>query len=102
MRWLLFFSRVAFICNLFFVVAFTLQMSNWIKNHDLAELVIIIGYALAFLCNPFVNLSYLFVRIFRKTGLKPIPQWLITSNILFLLIQLLYFFYLNDTQHPQG
>lgn len=98
-RWLLFLSRVAFICNFFFLLAFSLQLSHWIRNEDLTAMIIIIGYVLGFIVNPLVNLFYLLLFILRKKFWLFIPSWLMTANVLFLAIQILYILYLNDTQH---
>jgi hypothetical protein len=99
MRRLLFFSRLAFICNIFFVICFTIQLSNWIRNEQLESSIVILGYILGIPLNLGVNLSYLIAVLFRKNPGKTIPAWLIAANILFLVIQALYIFYLNDTKH---
>ncbi len=98
-NWLLFFSRVAFICNICFLIGFSIQMTDWIKNKDLTEMIALIGYVMGFIINPLLNLSYLILFIVSKKRLKIVPAWLLTANILFLVIQILYILYLNDTQH---
>ena len=99
MRWLLFLSRVAFICNICFLVAFSIQLTRWISDEQLTSTIVLIGYVMGFILNPFVNISYLFTAIVSRSKLKNIPAWLITANIFFLVIQVLYIFYLNDTKH---
>ena len=96
---LLFFSRVAFLCNICFLIGFSVQMTNWIKNEDITSMIAMIGYVMGFIINPVLVLSYLVVLIFSRKRLKAIPSWLITANILFLVIQILYILYLNDTRH---
>ena len=98
-RWLLFLSRVAFLCNICFLIAFSIQMTDWIKNPDITSMIALVGYLMGFLVNPFVNLSYLVMLIVARRKLKVVPSWLLTANILFLVIQILYIFYLNDTRH---
>ncbi len=98
-KWLLFFSRVAFICNVCFLIAFSIQMTNWIKNEDITSTIALIGYVMGFIINPVLVICYLTFFIFSKKRLKTIPSWLLTANILFLVIQLLYILYLNDTRH---
>jgi hypothetical protein len=98
MRWLLFLSRVAFICNLFFLLAFSLQLSHWIHDDSLVSTILIIGYVLAFLFNPIVNLSYLFTALFARKKLTIIPSWLIVANVMFLVVDCFYFLYLNNTK----
>ena len=96
---LLFFSRVAFICNLCFVVAFSVQLTDWIKNEDISSMVALIGYVMGFIINPLLILSYFLLLIFSRKRLKTVPSWLLTANILFLVIQILYILYLNDKRH---
>jgi uncharacterized BrkB/YihY/UPF0761 family membrane protein len=100
MRWLLKLSRLAFICNICFVLAFTLQISNWIKDQDLSGTILIIGYFMVVLFNPLVNICYLVLFLIRKKFWTTVPPWLITANILFLVMQLFFILYLNDQQHP--
>ncbi len=99
MRWLLVLSRIAFICNICFLIAFSLQLTKWISNEQITSTIVLIGYVMGFLLNPFVNLAYAVTAILPGKKLSIIPAWLITANILFLVIQLLYIFYLNDTGH---
>ena len=99
MRWLLFISRLAFICNVCFLIAFSLQLTNWIRDEQLTSTIILIGYVMGFLLNPVLNVIYLAVFSLSRSRLAIVPTWLITANILFLVIQILYLFYLNDTQH---
>jgi hypothetical protein len=98
--WLLFFSRVAFICNICFLIAFSIQMTDWIKNQDITSMIALIGYLMGFIINPFLVLSYLLLFLVSRKKLKLVPSWLLTANILFLVIQILYILYLNDTRHP--
>ena len=101
-KWLLFLSRVAFICNIFFLLAFSIQMTNWIRNDDITSMIALIGYIMGFILNPLLNLTYLIMFLTARKKLKIVPSWLITANILFFVIQILYILYLNDTQHSQG
>ncbi|HEY0057707.1 MAG TPA: hypothetical protein VGB56_01145 [Flavisolibacter sp.] len=101
MRWTLFLSRVAFICNVFFLIAFSLQVSNWINNLDIISIVLLAGYVLALLFNPLVNLCYFVLALLRRRFWDVVPHWLITANIFFLLMQVFYILYLNDTGNNQ-
>lgn len=96
---LLFWSRVAFICNIFFLLAFSIQLTDWIKNQDISSTIALIGYVMGFIINPFVNIAYLVIFIVSRKKLRVVPSWLLTANILFLVMQILYIFYLNDTKH---
>jgi hypothetical protein len=97
MRWLLVLSRIAFICNICFLIAFSLQLTNWISNEQLTSTLVLIGYVMGFLLNPFVNIAYGVTALLSRKKLSAIPAWLITANIFFLVIQLLYILYLNET-----
>jgi hypothetical protein len=96
MRWLLKLSRLAFICNLFFLLAFSLQLSNWIKNEQITSTIVLIGYVMGFVLNPVANFSYLVFGIFSRKSLKIVPSWLIVANVLFLVIDAFYILYINS------
>ena len=98
-KWLLFFSRVAFICNVCFLIAFSIQMTNWIRNEDLTSMIALIGYVMGFIINPLLVICYILFLVISTQRLKSVPSWLLTANILFLVIQVLYILYLNDTRH---
>lgn len=99
MRWLLFLSRLAFICNVCFLLAFSLKLTKWIADQDLSATIIVIGFVMVVLFNPLVNLCYLVLALVRRKALSMVPAWLITANIFFLLLQFFYILYLNDTSH---
>lgn len=101
MRWLLFLSRVSFLCGLFMLLAFLLLFTSWNENEGLASAVIMAGYGLAILILPLTGFIYLLLAV---TGRKPaqfIPRWLILSNILMLFIFLIFTFYFNDPYYYQ-
>ena len=75
-------------------------MTDWIKNQDITSMIALIGYLMGFIINPFLVLSYLLLFLVSRKKLKLVPSWLLTANILFLVIQILYILYLNDTRHP--
>ncbi len=96
MRRLLFLSRLAFICNIFFLLAVSLQLSNWIHNQQLVSTIVIIGYVMGFILNPILLLCYLIQVLLRKKFWQHIPPWLIIANILLTIILVLYIiFFLN-------
>ena len=92
MRRVLFFSRVAFLCNICFLLAFSIQLTNWVKNEELKATIIMVGYVMGFIVNPLIVLTYLVIFVSARKKLKLIPSWLLTANILFLVIQILYIF----------
>ncbi len=99
MRWLSFLSRLALLCNIFFLLAVSLQFSNWLHNQDITSTIAIIGVFMVILFNPLVNICYAVLFLFRKKFWTIVPSWIITANILFLIMQIFYILYLNDTKH---
>jgi hypothetical protein len=95
MRWLLSLSKLAFICNVAFLIAFTFRFGNWAKFQEIVSTAIIIGWVLVFLFNPLVNLCYLILFLTRRRSLAIVPVWLITSNIFFLIIEMIFIAFLN-------
>ena len=95
MRWLLFLSRLAFICNTFFLVALSLQFGRWFQNEDVESLVIIIGFFMSGILNPAAVLCYILLFFLNRNKLAVVPLWLRVANALFLLLQVFYIFHLN-------
>jgi hypothetical protein len=95
MRWLLFLSRLAFICNCFFLLAVSLQLGKWFQNQDAEATTIIIGYFMSALLNPAAILCYLILFFSNKTKLLIVPKWIILLNCIFLLLQIFYLLHLN-------
>jgi len=95
MRWLLFLSKLAFICNLAFLVSFVFRVTNWLSNHDIKAYIIIIGWVLSILFNPAVVAIYLLLFWIKRKRLAIVPVWLIVMNILFLFLQLIFLLSMN-------
>jgi hypothetical protein len=91
MRWLLFISRLALLCNLCFAVCIGIRYTHdFIGNENVNNYIIILGWYASFIINFFVNI-FSAVTLFRKkkTG---VPVWLSVVNLLFFIIQIFYFF----------
>ncbi len=101
MRWLLFLSRLAFICGLFFILSFTLLIKNWLNSPELESTIITIGYVMGMIVLPVTVLCYLGVFIGKKKLGEYVPLWLIVANVLFLLFLVYFIFYLNDPYYHQ-
>lgn len=101
MRWLLFLSRLAFICGICFLLAFSLLIKEWTKDQDLASTLITIGFFLGILVVPATLICYLIVLARRKSLTGFVPLWLVVSNIIFLVILLVYIISINAQQYPQ-
>ncbi|MBZ4191090.1 hypothetical protein [Niabella beijingensis] len=101
MRWLIFLSRVAFICGIMVILAFTLLFVEWNKGETVSSTIITSGYALGLVFIPLINLIYLVCWI---TGKKPgsvVPRWLLLFNIACLFLIFAYIFYINDPYYHQ-
>lgn len=101
MRWLLFLSRLAFICGICFLLAFSLLIRQWTKDQDLAATLITIGFFLGILIVPATLVCYLIVLMRKKSLTSFVPLWLVVSNILFLIVLLVYIISINAQHYPQ-
>jgi len=101
MRWLLFLSRLAFICGLFFLLSVSLLVKEWLSDENLKSTIIIIGYFMGMVLFPAVNLCYLGVFIIKRKLREYVPLWLIIANVVFLLVLIYFIFYLNDPYYHQ-
>lgn len=102
MRWLLFLSRLAFICGLFFLLSVSLLIRNWTNDEAISSTIIIIGYFIGLIIVPVVNICYLAVLVVKRKLGAYVPLWLVTANVFFLLILIFYIFYFNDPYYHQG
>lgn len=101
MRWLIFLSRVAFLCGLFMLVALFLQFTSWNENDGLGSTIIMAGYGLAMIILPLTGFTYLLLTVTGRKPAQRVPRWLIVSNILMLFIFLIFTFYFNDPYYNQ-
>ena len=93
MKYLLYASRLAFICNLFFIVCFIIQRTHdFINQPDLTAIVIILGWMVAHFLNMAVNFWYAGVLV-SKSSFR-LPLWLAFTNLFLVLIQLYIYFIL--------
>lgn len=95
MRWLLFLSKLAFVCNLAFLVSFLFRVTNWLEYQDMKAYIIIIGWVLGIIFNPLVVLCYLLFFLFKRKSLAVVPAWLMVVNTLFLFLQLVFLLVIN-------
>lgn len=98
MRVYLFFCRLAFIFNLFFLIAIIMQWAKMDQTMPAVFAVMLVAYILAvFLINPLVNLIGLLLLLAKKHPQQTVPRWLLWTNFIFFLLQLCYIFLLNDS-----
>ena len=101
MRWLLFFSRLAFICGVCFLISLGMATLNRTNDEPISSTVLIIGYVMGLIVVPITDICYLIVILMGKKLTKSVPLWLVLSNVLFLFILLFYILYLNDPYYHQ-
>ncbi|MBY0479736.1 MAG: hypothetical protein K2Q21_00165 [Chitinophagaceae bacterium] len=93
MRKLLFLNRLAFICNLLFLVCLVFQRTqDTIASQDLKGLIIILGWFVSPILNLAANIWYLILLVNKRT--IQIAGWLVVTNLIFLLFQIFYHFIL--------
>jgi hypothetical protein len=102
MRWLLFLSRLAFICGFFFLLSLSQLIWGWMQDGTILSTIITIGVFMGSLIVPATCICYLFVLILRKKMRSIVPWWLIAVNIFFLLLLIFFIFYWNDPYYNQG
>ena len=77
-----------------------LHFRNFISDQVTISTILILGYFLAvFIFNPLVNICYLFNLIKKPKKDQTVPLWLRIANFIFLLLQIQYILFLNDTLH---
>jgi hypothetical protein len=78
-----------------------LLIRSWTPDETISSTIIIIGYFIGLVIVPLVNLCYLIVFIIKRKLSVYVPVWLVTANIFFLVILILYIFYFNDPYYHQ-
>jgi hypothetical protein len=100
MRWLLFLSRLAFICGFCILLHISfLFFGDWIKEENIIRTILVIGYGIGFVVIPVTVVSYIVVLIIKKR--VPVPYWLIVANIIF-LVAILFFIILNNQGNAEN
>lgn len=84
---LLFFSRVALLCNLCFLITFLLRYAPELKSGFFVSTIVVMGLVLGIVINSLVNLLYVLAILAGKPIFRFVPLWLIITNILFFLFQ---------------
>jgi hypothetical protein len=96
MSWLLFLSRLSFICGFFLLLSISLRITDWVQEDSLASTIIIIGYFMGLVVIPVTSLCYLMMAFSKKMRNKLPSGWLVISNIIFLGVLIYYIIYLNE------
>lgn len=91
MRLLRLLSRVAFICNICYLLASLVQYLPNPPEGNVLSTIIVLGWLLSILVNIVVNAWLLVVWAFKRGPLQ-IPRWLWIVNLIFLIVQLIILF----------
>ena len=100
MKWLLFLSRVAFICGFCFLLSISLLFKEWTKDQDIAATIITIGFFMGMIFVPLTLICYLIVVIRGKKLTTIVPSWLVVFNIVWLFVYLCYLILFNGHHNP--
>ena len=86
---LLFFTRVAFLCNCCFALALMIHYIPFISNGIIPSTLIIAGNVLAIVVNILIHMLYIILLTADRRLSSYIPLWLLFTNFLFLIVQLI-------------
>lgn len=82
-------SRVAFICNICFLLASFVQWLPHPPEGIVISYVILLGYLLSGLVNVVVNVWALVLLIGRRLRTAAVPVWLLITNFIFFILLLI-------------
>ena len=91
MQPLLFFSRVAFICNICFLLTISFQFLPTVPDSHFYSTVIVLGFVVAVVINILLNCFIIVLLLWRKPVWPVIPKWLVIFNLICLIPQLIFF-----------
>jgi hypothetical protein len=80
---------VAFLCNICFLLAWLLQYLPVSPHGHIASTIVVLGTGLAVIVNILVNFFVIISLLPKKSNWLLFPRWLIISNFLFLLLQII-------------
>jgi hypothetical protein len=96
MRWLAFLSRLAFFCDVFFLLTLLVQWLRWSPNEQIEVTLIFVWYYMAVLLNPIAVVCFIILFFVNRAKLRVVPKWLMIANAVFLIFQVFYILHLND------
>lgn len=87
MRPLLFATRMAFICNMLFILCLIIQRTyDFLPHKDLSSMVVLLGWMVAPIQNLIANIWYGLVLVSKST--IRLPKWIAVFNLSLLIIQM--------------
>ena len=97
MRLLRFLSRLAFICNICFLVASLLRYLPSLPDNVLISDIVVLGYLVSIGVNFFVNLIVVILFLLRRVWTSGVPRWLLVLNFVFFIVQIVLFYNFNHS-----
>ena len=92
MKIVLFFCRVAFICNICFALAWLFRYYPALQQGEITSTILILGIVVSGILNILVSGCLIVLLLLRKPPPGYFPWWLIIVNFLFLIPQLILYF----------
>ncbi|HEV9036917.1 MAG TPA: hypothetical protein VGQ51_09860 [Puia sp.] len=92
MRPLRFFSRVAFICNICFLVVLVASNRRWLNSlpdNEIISDMIVLGYLVSAVLNLLVNSALILLLLIGRLRRAGVPVWLLIVNFVFFIVQIL-------------
>jgi hypothetical protein len=96
MRLVRFLSRLAFICNICFLLLSVLRYVPSVPDNALISDLIILGYFGPIAVNMLVNVIVVLLFFLRRVWASGVPRWLLITNFIFFVIQILFFYRFNQ------
>lgn len=93
MKWLSFLSKLAFICNICFVLCLLLRYSNLELDDEINSLLIIIGWFMAIVVSVFYFLITVIAAARKRHAGSGVAAWLVMANFAFLIVECVYLIY---------
>jgi hypothetical protein len=90
MKILIFFSRIALLCNICFIIAEIMRYSDDLQLNPVYSTVVVLGYT-SMILNVLLAITILIIFATRRQSLNSIPRWLLIINFLFLIAQIFIF-----------
>jgi hypothetical protein len=92
-KWVAFLSKVAFICNLCFLLGIVIRYTHdFIGNQTLKGTVVILGTFASLLFNCILQAGMLLLRAGKKE--IPVSPWLRVFNVVVFALQVIFYFLL--------
>ncbi|MGE5106486.1 MAG: hypothetical protein ACM3H8_03005 [Sphingobacteriales bacterium] len=90
MRWISFLAKLAFICNVCFLLCFLIRYSNLELNEEIIAIIIILGWVMAIAINIFSMTANIVGKVKGSYARAEVPAWLFLSNFVMMGVEIFY------------